>query len=82
MSAGTSIRGPTTAASASPEAMPNVPTFEESGVPGVDADSYWGVYAPAGTPPAALAAEGASLASGSMIEFSLAQIIAGRPARA
>ncbi len=37
-------------------AMPNVPTFEESGVPGVDADSYWGVYAPAGTPPAVLAA--------------------------
>ena len=37
-------------------AMPNVPTFEESGVPGVDADSYWGVYAPAGTPAAALAA--------------------------
>ena len=37
-------------------AMPGVPTFEESGVPGVDADSYWGIYAPAGTPPAALAA--------------------------
>ena len=37
-------------------AMPGVPTFEESGVPGVDADTYWGMYAPAGTPPAALAA--------------------------
>ncbi len=37
-------------------AMPHVPTFEERGVPGVDADSYWGIYAPAGTPPAALAA--------------------------
>jgi tripartite-type tricarboxylate transporter receptor subunit TctC len=37
-------------------AMPGVPTFEESGVPGVDADTYWGLYAPAGTPPAALAA--------------------------
>jgi len=37
-------------------AMPNVPTFEESGVPGVDADSYWGIYAPAGTPPAVLSA--------------------------
>lgn len=36
-------------------AMPTVPTFEESGVPGVDADSYWGLYAPAGTPPAVLA---------------------------
>jgi len=36
-------------------AMPNVPTFEESGVRGVDADSYWGLYAPAGTSPAVLA---------------------------
>ncbi len=33
-------------------AMPDVPTFSEMGVKGVDADSYWGVYAPAGTPPA------------------------------
>lgn len=31
-------------------AMPDVPTFEELGVKGVNADSYWGVYAPAGTP--------------------------------
>jgi tripartite-type tricarboxylate transporter receptor subunit TctC len=37
-------------------AMPTVPTFEESGLPGVDADTYWGLYAPAGVPPAALAA--------------------------
>ncbi len=36
-------------------AMPTVPTFEEFGLQGVDADSYWGLYAPAGTPPAALA---------------------------
>ena len=36
-------------------AMPSVPTFDESGLPGVDADTYWGVYAPAGTPPAVLA---------------------------
>ena len=36
-------------------AMPAVPTFEESGLKSVDADSYWGVYAPAGTPPAVLA---------------------------
>ncbi len=35
-------------------AMPSVPTFEESGLKGLDADSYWGVYAPAGTPPAVL----------------------------
>lgn len=31
-------------------AMPDVPTFEEMGVKGVNADSYWGVYAPTGTP--------------------------------
>jgi len=37
-------------------AMPSVPTFDESGVPGIDADTYWGLYAPAGTPPAVLAA--------------------------
>ena len=36
-------------------AMPAVPTFEESGVAGVDADTYWGLYAPAGVLPAALA---------------------------
>ena len=36
-------------------AMPDVPTFAEMGVPGVDANSWWGVYAPAGTPPAVLA---------------------------
>lgn len=31
-------------------AMPEVPTFLEQGVRGVDADTYWGIYAPAGTP--------------------------------
>lgn len=36
-------------------AMPSVPTFEEFGLKNVDADSYWGVYAPAATPPAVLA---------------------------
>jgi len=36
-------------------AMPTVPTFEELGIKNVDADSYWGIYAPAGTPPAVLA---------------------------
>jgi tripartite-type tricarboxylate transporter receptor subunit TctC len=36
-------------------AMPGVPTFEEFGLKNVDADSYWGVYAPAATSPAALA---------------------------
>lgn len=32
-------------------AMPDVPTFTEMGLPGVDASSYWGIYAPAATPP-------------------------------
>jgi len=36
-------------------AMPNVPTFEEFGLQGVDADSYWGLYAPSGVPAVALA---------------------------
>lgn len=35
-------------------AMPDVPTFAEAGLSGVDAESYWGLYAPAGTPPATL----------------------------
>ncbi len=37
-------------------AMPRVPTFEESGLSGVDADTYWGLYSPSGVPPAVLAA--------------------------
>jgi tripartite-type tricarboxylate transporter receptor subunit TctC len=31
--------------------VPDVPTFEEAGLKGVEADSYWGVYVPAATPP-------------------------------
>ena len=30
--------------------MPNVPTFEEAGLKGVDMTSIWGIHAPAGTP--------------------------------
>lgn len=30
--------------------MPDVPTFEESGLKGVDITSIWGIHAPAGTP--------------------------------
>lgn len=36
-------------------AMRDVPTFEESGVKGVDADTYWGLYAPTGVPGPVLA---------------------------
>ncbi|MEO5784375.1 MAG: tripartite tricarboxylate transporter substrate binding protein, partial [Casimicrobiaceae bacterium] len=36
-------------------AMPDVPTFAESGYPGVDAGTNWGLFAPAGTPPEVVA---------------------------
>ena len=45
-------------------AMPAVPTFEESGLAGIDADTYWGLYAPAGTPAAVLAALNRHFAAG------------------
>jgi tripartite-type tricarboxylate transporter receptor subunit TctC len=32
--------------------VPNVPTIAEAGLPGFDADSWYGLVAPAGTPPA------------------------------
>jgi tripartite-type tricarboxylate transporter receptor subunit TctC len=31
-------------------AFPGIPTFDEAGLTGIDADTYWGIYAPAGTP--------------------------------
>ena len=36
--------------------LPNVPTFEEAGVKGYSADAWYGLLAPAGTPPGVLAA--------------------------
>lgn len=36
-------------------ALPNVPTIAESGLPGYAAESWYGLYAPAGTPPALIA---------------------------
>jgi tripartite-type tricarboxylate transporter receptor subunit TctC len=39
-----------TGASRSP-ALPNVPTFAESGLPGMSAETIWGFWAPTGTPP-------------------------------
>lgn len=35
--------------------IPDVPTFKEQGVEGMNADTYWGVYVPAGTPDAVVA---------------------------
>jgi tripartite-type tricarboxylate transporter receptor subunit TctC len=35
-------------------ALPEVPTFAEAGVVGAEANNWWGILAPAGTPPAVL----------------------------
>jgi tripartite-type tricarboxylate transporter receptor subunit TctC len=35
--------------------LPEVPTFDQAGLPGVDAGGFQGVLAPAGTPPEAVA---------------------------
>jgi len=43
-----------TTANRSPQ-LPNVPTIAEAGVPGYQATSWFGMYAPAGTPPEVLA---------------------------
>jgi tripartite-type tricarboxylate transporter receptor subunit TctC len=48
----------TALATASPKRsslLPNVPTFEEAGVKGYAADAWYGLLAPAGTPPQILA---------------------------
>jgi tripartite-type tricarboxylate transporter receptor subunit TctC len=42
-------------------ALPNVPTIAESGLPGFEASSWFGVVAPAGTPPAIVARLNADL---------------------
>jgi tripartite-type tricarboxylate transporter receptor subunit TctC len=34
--------------------MPEIPTIAEAGVPGYEASNWWGVLAPAGTPPSAV----------------------------
>lgn len=41
-------------------AIPNVPTIAESGLPGYAAESWYGLYVPAGTPPAIVARLNAS----------------------
>ncbi|MES3000874.1 MAG: tripartite tricarboxylate transporter substrate binding protein [Pseudomonadota bacterium] len=42
-------------------AAPDIPTIAESGLPGFDAESVYGVVAPAGTPPAVIARLNASI---------------------
>jgi tripartite-type tricarboxylate transporter receptor subunit TctC len=44
-------------------AIGEVPTVSESGFPGFEAYAWWGVFAPAGTPKAAIARFGAELAA-------------------
>jgi len=36
-------------------AAPDVPTFAEAGLTGAEASNWWGIVAPAGTPPAVIA---------------------------
>src|SRR5207344_666107 len=43
-------------------ALPDVPTIAESGLPGFEASSWFGVLAPAGTPPAIIAKLNAEIA--------------------
>ena len=50
-----------TSAQRSP-AFPDLPTISEAGVPGYAAESWYGLYAPAGTPPNAVARLNASVA--------------------
>jgi tripartite-type tricarboxylate transporter receptor subunit TctC len=35
--------------------LPEVPTIAEAGLPGMEAGAWFGLFAPAGTPPAAIA---------------------------
>ena len=42
--------------------LPDVPTVAELGVPGFEAQAWWGVLAPAGTPPAMIARMNAEIA--------------------
>lgn len=44
--------------------LPDVPTIAEAGVPGYDATSWFGMFAPAGTPPAVVARLNASIVKG------------------
>src|SRR5690606_33238866 len=43
-------------------AFPDLPTLDEAGVPGYQAESWYGIYAPAGTPEDVIARLNASVA--------------------
>ncbi len=49
------LRGIAVASAARAKGMPDIPTFAEAGLPGIEAGSWYGVFAPAGTPKAVIA---------------------------
>ena len=51
---GGSLRAIAVSGSQRSPALPDVPTFAESGLPSYDADAWYGLLAPAGTPPAVI----------------------------
>ena len=56
--------------------MPDVPTMVEAGVPGLIDETYFGLWAPAGTPPAVIAklnAEANRILQGTEMKEQLAQ---------
>ncbi|WP_265307415.1 Bug family tripartite tricarboxylate transporter substrate binding protein [Verminephrobacter eiseniae] len=48
------LRGMAVTGSTRLASLPDVPTFDEAGLPGINASGFQGVFAPAGTPPAIL----------------------------
>jgi tripartite-type tricarboxylate transporter receptor subunit TctC len=46
------LKGIAVTGSARSPALPNVPTFAEAGLPAMNAETVWGLWAPAATPPA------------------------------
>ena len=46
------VRALGTSAAKHSSVLPDVPTIAEAGVPGYEATNWWGILAPAGTPPA------------------------------
>ena len=49
------LRGIAVASATRAKGMPDIPTFAEAGLPGIEAGSWYGVFAPAGTPKAVVA---------------------------
>ena len=58
------LRGIAVASSSRSPVLPDLPTLSESGLPGFTADSWFGIMAPAGTPPAIIARVNADVIKG------------------